>query len=260
MSPAKQHTDNLAKLIHSVGYHPPREVFQDFCEMAAVAVSNAVDVLHREAREAQYMRLIQRYKPKDQYLFRAMLDELQQALEKDPSDILGRLFMEVGGSNSRSGQFFTPESISQVLTDLTLADTGHVQSLIEERGFITLSEPSCRAGAMVIAFALRLRELGINYQQHLHATLVDIDCRAVHMAYLQLSLLHIPAVVVHGDTLTLKQHSSWYTLAHAMGLFGIKLRRGFSLDSARGRELIGNQSGQEDADSLHDRRMAMAIG
>ncbi|WP_236080393.1 hypothetical protein [Pseudomonas aeruginosa] len=58
MSPAKQHTDNLAKLIHSVGYHPPREVFQDFCEMAAVAVSNAVDVLHREAREAQYMRLI----------------------------------------------------------------------------------------------------------------------------------------------------------------------------------------------------------
>jgi hypothetical protein len=35
---------------------------------------------------------------------------------------------------------------------------------------------------------------GVNDQQHLHITAVDIDIRAVHMTYLQLSLLRVPAV------------------------------------------------------------------
>ena len=39
----------------------------------------------------------------------------------------------------------------------------------------------------------------------------DIDIRCVWMAYIQLSLYGIPAVVIHGNTLTMETWSQWYT-------------------------------------------------
>lgn len=43
------------------------------------------------------------------------------------------------------------------------------------------------------------------------------------MAYVQLSLLHIPAVVIHGNTLALEERSHWLTPAHIMGGWEWKL-------------------------------------
>jgi hypothetical protein len=40
--------------------------------------------------------------------------------------------------------------------------------------------------------------------------------RCVHMAYVQLSLLGIPAVVVHGNALSLDVWGVWYTPAHVL--------------------------------------------
>jgi len=48
---------------------------------------------------------------------------------------------------------------------------------------------------------------------------------AVHMAYIQLSLLHIPALVVHGNSLSAETWSAWMTPAHVLGLWDIQLRR-----------------------------------
>lgn len=42
-------------------------------------------------------------------------------------------------------------------------------------------------------------------------TAQDIDLKCVHMTYLQLSLYGIPAVVIHGNTLTVEEWSRWYT-------------------------------------------------
>lgn len=39
----------------------------------------------------------------------------------------------------------------------------------------------------------------------------DIDIKCVYMAYIQLSLYGIPAVVVHGNSLTVEEWSKWYT-------------------------------------------------
>lgn len=39
----------------------------------------------------------------------------------------------------------------------------------------------------------------------------DIDLKCVYMCYLQLSLYGIPAVVIHGNTLTLEEWSRWFT-------------------------------------------------
>ena len=77
---------------------------------------------------------------------------------------------------------------------------------------------------MVIALAHEIRELGINYQKHLHVTAVDVDPKCVHMTYLQLSLLHVPAIVVHGNSLSLEEFGHWYTPAHIMDGWDWKLR------------------------------------
>lgn len=65
---------------------------------------------------------------------------------------------------------------------------------------------------------------GINYQQAMHATAQDIDATAVHMAYVQCSLLHIPAVVIWGDTLAVESRAVWHTPAHILGGWGWRLR------------------------------------
>ena len=85
---------------------------------------------------------------------------------------------------------------------------------------------------MVIAMAEAMGKAGINYQQHLHVVAQDVDTRAVHMCFLQLSLLHIPAIVVLGNTLSLEVREQWFTPAHIMGLWGVKLDRGYALGSA----------------------------
>ena len=66
---------------------------------------------------------------------------------------------------------------------------------------ITLSEPSCGGGGMIIATAKVLRDNGINFQRRLRVVAQDLDWKGVYMTYLQLSLLGIQARVVQGDTL-----------------------------------------------------------
>ena len=76
---------------------------------------------------------------------------------------------------------------------------------------------------MVIACADALHDAGRNYQQTMHATCIDIDPRCVHMAYVQLSLLNIPAIVVHGNALSVESWANWFTPAHILGGWGAKL-------------------------------------
>ena len=52
------------------------------------------------------------------------------------------------------------------------------------------------------------------------------------MAYLQFSLLHIPAVIVHGNSLSLEEYGHWYTPAHIMDGWNWKLRRAKATEQA----------------------------
>ena len=97
--------------------------------------------------------------------------------------------------------------------------------LVEEQEFIRAHEPCVGSGAMVIALAQALREEGINYQQCLHVTAIDLDLLAVQMAYVHCTFLHIPALIVHGDTLRGETYSVWRTFAHVMGCWDAKLAR-----------------------------------
>lgn len=201
--------------------HRPHAVFADFCEMAALSVSNAVDLSQRQPREERNLQIVKSYDRDELDRFAQMLDCVTMALEDGMHDCLGKLFMALEMSNHWKGQYFTPWEVCGLMARMTLNDA---RAQIEARGYITVSEPAAGAGAMVIAVADTLREQGFNYQKCMHVTADDVDPTAAHMCYLQLSLLHVPAVVVVGNSLTLEERGHWYTPAHVLGGWGRKLR------------------------------------
>jgi type I restriction-modification system DNA methylase subunit len=192
--------------------HDNYRIFRDWVELMAIALSNRYNTPDRDQREAQYMETIGRYETKEIDNFCKAFAQLVLLFEKEGfNDWLGQIFMELELGNERAGQFFTPYCLSQMMASMTLQDP---QSVIDANGEITISEPAIGSGGMVIAAAEHLKNKGINYSQYATFTGVDVDDRCVHMSYIQLSLLNIPAVIIHGNTLTLEERSHWYTGAY----------------------------------------------
>ena len=196
--------------------------FRHFVELSAIAFSNVADPINKDTREAQYLAIVKQYKPEAFQKFPELLGMLVACLEQESTDVLGVLYHRLELHNEQSGQFFTPYPVCQAMAKLLVHDA---KALVAEQEFIRAHEPCVGSGAMVIALAQALREEGINYQQHLHVTAIDIDLLAVHMAYIHCTLLHIPAIIVHGDTLRAKTYSVWRTFAHVMGFWDAKLAR-----------------------------------
>lgn len=229
---ANPHVRSLIRAIEARAHsRSTYDVFRDFVEAAACSISCAIDPRNRETRETRYGQIMERYEEAERNAFPEMLGELVMALDADASDVLGQVFGALELGNKWVGQFFTPDHICRLIAEMSVGDAESYHRQVAERGFITAMEPACGAGAMVIALAQVMRERGINYQQELHVTAVDVDARAVHMAYVQLSLLHIPAVVVLGNTITLEEREHWHTPAHVLGLWDQKLQRGYALGS-----------------------------
>lgn len=109
--------------------------------MAAISLSNAVDLANAPAREAEYMQIDERAKL---HQFPKMLAALASALEDDMSDILGRLFHDLELANKWTGQFFTPDCICRMMAKMNL--TGDINDIITARGFLRASEPCIGAG------------------------------------------------------------------------------------------------------------------
>jgi hypothetical protein len=205
--------------------HDLYTLFSDCMETVAIAISNSVDLRQRETREARYLEIVRRYERPVIETFAKILAEVTLALETAPGDVLGRLFGELALGNAARGQFFTPYEVSVAIAKMTLGNGEDARALIERHGFVSAMEPACGSGGMVIALAQAMRERGINYQRHLHVTAIDIDPRAAHMTYIQLSLLHVPAVVIIGNSLTLEHRETWYTPAHILGGWNAKIAR-----------------------------------
>lgn len=221
---AKDHQKELVKLITGLSpRHSQWQVFSDFAEMGAISISNAVDLAQRDKREERYMEIVKRYKPDELARFPEMLGLLTMALHDEMDDVLGRTFHDLELHNKYSGQYFSPYPLCRMMAKITLAD--NVEARIAERGFVTAMEPAAGSGAMVIALAHEMKDTGINYQRHLHVTAVDVDPKCVHMAFLQCSLLHIPAIIVHADSLSLEEYGRWHTPAHIIDGWKWKLCR-----------------------------------
>jgi len=210
----------LINLINQTAYSRSKfKVFSDFIEMSAITFSNPLDFVHREEREARYLSIINSYDKKHQHSFPLMLFYLTEALEEKtstsgPEDVLGVIFHELNLHNERKGQFFTPQAISDMMAMMICGDDK--QKAIEEKGFIHVCEPTVGSGVMLTSFCKAMQKEGLNYCTQLVVTAIDCDISCVHMAYLQLSLYGVPAVVIHGNTITGEEWSRWYTPVYLM--------------------------------------------
>ena len=189
------------------------QVFNDLLEVCAITLSNSVDRTNREEREKQYLETIGRYDKKETDLIAQWFAKLILELEhnsnmRELEDTLGGLFHALELHNKWKGQFFTPINICNAMGEITV---NGCDNLIKENGYITVGEPACGSGAMVLGIANSLLKKGYNPQKHMVVTATDIDIKCVHMAYIQFALYGIPAIVVHGNTLTVEAWSTWYT-------------------------------------------------
>jgi hypothetical protein len=232
--PGLDHEKELIKLLEKLAYrHDKWRVFSDFCEMAAIALSNKVDKAQAERREARYMQIVSGYTKEEINQFPIAFAHLVEAHEAEMGDVLGRVFHALELHNKYKGQFFSPDTICRMMAAMTVGDADDLKERIARRGFVTANEPAVGSGAMVLALARAIREAGVNYQEHLHVIAADIDPKCVHMAYIQFTLWHIPAVVVVGDSMRMTEHEHWYTLAHVAGGWDAKLRTARAIEKMK---------------------------
>lgn len=206
--------DRMIKLFEKLRYrHDMFTVFADFLEMSAISISNAVDLQHMKERESRYMEIVKKYDKKEMEIFPQILGELINSLDKHPSDVLGDIFMKLELSSSWHGQFFTPMSLANMFAELTISG---YEKQIKKKGYFTLNEPACGGGATIIGMVNALEKRKLNYQACMRVVAQDIDAKAVHMCYLQLSLLGVDAVILQGDTLSYKFSDVWMTPNHIL--------------------------------------------
>ena len=195
------------------------DIFQDFLNLSSISLANVV--LKDENLEKQYFELIEKYKKPE--LLSELLAITVLALEEKPQDFLGTVYMQGNFGNKNSGQFFTPYHISQFMAEIVF-DEKSVKQIIKEQGYVSVSEPCCGAGGMIIGFAETMLKYNINPQKYMVFQGIDIDINCCRMSFIQTALLGLTGEIVHGDTITL---NTWQTFVTPMTLLHMDNYRKF---------------------------------
>lgn len=196
------------------------EFLSDVFRCGAYAISNRFDKSKYEEREEDYKRTINKYNSKDRELIAEIFADIYLLLSNQINigfaDYLGKIYMLSNTSNNKTGQFFTPYDVSKLCSELTITDNS-VKKAIDNDEILTMHEPTCGSGGMILALADTLyNKYHFNIARNLFVECGDIDIRCVHMTYLQLSLAGIPAIIYHRNGLTLKTWDKFETPAYIM--------------------------------------------
>lgn len=177
------------------------EVWADFITATACAIANAGADRNSEIfqkREEEYEQCVKRLGSVEAAA--EMFAIVTMALDENPEqDFLGGLFMRLNLGNHWKGQFFTPYCICKTMAAISSLD---LEEQIKNKGWVSVNDCACGAGATLIAMANTLREHEVNYQNHALFVAQDVDRIAGLMCYIQLSLLGCPGYIVIANTLT----------------------------------------------------------
>lgn len=162
-------------------------------------------------------KIMEQYSEKEQYKIMSLYANIMDALQENPGqDFLGEMYHRLDLQKHEKGQFFTPYDVCKLMTLLSLS-TENLTGEISQKGYVTVSDPACGSGALLLSFYETVREMGITGYQVL-AVAQDVDRSAALMCYLQLSVLFIPAIVIVGNSITNPgidpQNEVWYTPAY----------------------------------------------
>ncbi len=208
-------------------------VFRDFLTLSTYAI---MQPFYRSPDiEQKYMNIVSKYTQEQANDFSQMLALLVNALEQKYQDFLGQIYMRLNLGNVKTGQFFTPYSVSKMMSEITFLEN---KDNIENQELITLSEPCCGSGGIIIAYAETMKNHNINFQKKLFVEAIDIDELCFQMTYIQLSLYGISARVMLGDTLAYKFSQIYYTPMYFINGFSWKLKEFESNKTKSEKEVI----------------------
>lgn len=205
-SPEESRREFIRVFRHTAPCMRRLEVFSDFISLAARELDIARIRTPENIEESR--RICDRYKPGDIEDFKRLFCLMVTALEGKFQDFLGSLLMELELGAAEMAQFFTPYDLQLMMARMLSQD---VADVVARQGWITVDEPACGGAGMIIAWAQCMREAGLNPSEHLYSRCTDIDPMVADIAFVQLSLLGIPAEVITGNTLTLQANRVRYT-------------------------------------------------
>lgn len=194
------------------------ECFNDCINLFSLSFQNFTecgDVFRKN--EEEYKQIIGKYKKEEQELIFHIFAELSNEYEMNPfQDLLGELYMRLDMGSKALGQFFTPYNLSQLCAEMM--DIALVKQEIAENGYVTINEPSCGAGANIIAALEFLHHNGINYQKEAVVVCQDISALTAKMCHVALSFLGCQAVIKVGDTLAnpFEEYSAERKVSHLL--------------------------------------------
>ena len=175
-------------------------VFSDFCELSAISIADNCDPYHLvnsektvDEREERYKNLIGKYKPEAQNLFgdilAAIVQEMQTYCPNHFIDVLGEIYHSLEFQDKWRGQFFTPQSVCDTMGRMAMLDGTTVKERIAEKGYVSLNEPCCGGGAIILGAANALTYHGLNPQKQM-LTVANADCRDRPRRPLRTHVLH----------------------------------------------------------------------
>jgi len=184
---------------HYINLISPRygtvRVFSDFLELTICA-------LQMGAAEERYFQIIQRYDTADLEVFSKALAALTLQMTGDGSglvDILGEFF-EKEISHGLNGQFFSPQSLCDMLTGIVRSNGPGYR----------VADPACGSGRMLLSAAKLNRSL-LFYG-------ADNDLTCVHMSAINLCLNGLFGEIAWMDTLTQNWYRSYRIELHSKGV------------------------------------------
>lgn len=130
-------------------------VWRDFVDLA----SSSLLMFTRQDNmaEKRICEINNKYDDKEKALFKTMINLLGEAYETNTDqDFLGCIMMKNGLGNNAAKQIFTPYSISKLMAKISFGND--LEKHLQEKGYITIQDPCCGAGALLIAAANLLLE------------------------------------------------------------------------------------------------------
>lgn len=195
-------------------HHDLRRIFDAFVLLAACALA-------MQTREAEYLEEARHWTKEELETFAKALTLLVVEMERHPfTDILGGYYMEFALSEKGqqwNGEFHTPKPICDLMARITLGD---VEALPTE-GKITVCEPACGSGAMILSFG---EACPPHVRRRLRVTAIDINRTACHMAFINTTLWGIPTRIIHGNSLSLECWAAWSNIYYLMPWLPLTMR------------------------------------
>ena len=211
----KSPSGDFRKILESISHrHDIRSVFDAFTRFAACCLA-------AQTREAEYLEEAKRWERPDLDSFAEAFAALVSQMEGRPfEDLIGGYYMEFALSQKGqqwNGEFHTPKPICDLMARMTLGDA---ESLPAE-GPITVCEPACGAGAMILSLALACPP---EVRRRLRVTAIDINRTACDMAFVNTTLWGIPTRVIHGNSLSMECWAAWSNIHYIMPWLPLALR------------------------------------